>query len=66
VAAVVVTATPGALSAEDVVEHCRERLARFKVPTIVEFAGELPKTSIGKVRKDVLRKQLAEEREAAR
>jgi carnitine-CoA ligase len=66
VAAVVVTATPGALSAEDVIDHCRERLARFKVPTIVEFAGQLPKTSIGKVRKDVLRKQLAEEREAAR
>jgi crotonobetaine/carnitine-CoA ligase len=66
VAAVVVTATPGALSAEDVIEHCREHLARFKVPTIVEFTGELPKTSIGKVRKDVLRKQYAEAKAAAR
>jgi crotonobetaine/carnitine-CoA ligase len=60
VAAVVVTARPGALTAEDVIEHCREHLAKFKVPTIVEFAEELPKTSIGKVRKDVLRKQYAE------
>jgi carnitine-CoA ligase len=58
VAAVVVAAAGGAVSAEDVAEHCRTRLARFKVPTVVEFADELPKTSIGKVRKDVLRKQL--------
>ena len=66
VTAVVVLARPGSLSAEDVIEHCREHLAKFKVPTIVEFAGELPKTSIGKVRKDVLRKQYAEAREATR
>jgi carnitine-CoA ligase len=56
VAAVIVRA--GALTVEEVAEHCRARLARFKVPTVVEFADELPKTSIGKVRKDVLRKQL--------
>jgi carnitine-CoA ligase len=58
VAAVIVPVAVGAVSAEDVAEHCRTRLARFKVPTVVEFADELPKTSIGKVRKDVLRKQL--------
>jgi crotonobetaine/carnitine-CoA ligase len=58
VAAVIVPAAAGAVSAEDVAEHCRTRLARFKVPTVVQFADELPKTSIGKVRKDVLRRQL--------
>jgi carnitine-CoA ligase len=58
VAAVIVPAAAGAVSAEDVAEHCRTRLARFKVPTVVEFTDKLPKTSIGKVRKDVLRKQL--------
>jgi crotonobetaine/carnitine-CoA ligase len=57
VAAVVVA---HGLTAEDVIDHCREHLAKFKVPTFVEFAAELPKTSIGKVRKDVLRKQFAE------
>jgi len=56
--AAVVVAT--GLSAEDVIEHCREHLAKFKVPTIVQFTDELPKTAIGKVRKDVLRKQYAE------
>ena len=34
-----------------------ERLSPFKVPTIVAFETELPKTSIGKVRKDELRKR---------
>ncbi|MEN3279370.1 MAG: carnitine-CoA ligase [Solirubrobacteraceae bacterium] len=58
VAAVIVPAAAGAVTPEDVAEHCRARLARFKVPTVVRFADELPKTSIGKVRKDVLRKQL--------
>jgi crotonobetaine/carnitine-CoA ligase len=57
VAAVIVAA--GALTAEEVTEHCRARLAKFKVPTVVEFIDELPKTSIGKVRKDELRKRLA-------
>ena len=58
VAAVVVPVEPGALTAEDVIEHCRGRLSKFKVPTVVSFVEALPKTSIGKVRKDVLRQQL--------
>ena len=38
-------------------EHCRERLARFKVPSAVCFITELPKTATGKIQKYVLRKQ---------
>jgi len=50
-----VTLKPGrALTAEELVAHCRTRLAGFKVPKAVEF-GELPKTSTGKVQKFVLR-----------
>jgi fatty-acyl-CoA synthase len=41
-------------TSEDVIAHCRERLARFKCPKAVEFT-ELPKTSTGKVQKFVLR-----------
>jgi len=41
-------------TAHDIIEHCRERIARFKCPKTVEF-GELPKTSTGKVQKFVLR-----------
>ena len=59
VAAIVVPVDPGALTEEDVLEHCRRRLSRFKVPTVVRFAEELPKTSIGKIRKDEVRKTLA-------
>jgi len=52
-----VTLKPGrALTAEELVAHCRTRLAGFKVPKAVEF-GELPKTSTGKVQKFVLRER---------
>ncbi len=48
---------PGAqVTAEEIVEHCRGHLARFKVPRAVVF-GELPKTSTGKIQKFVLRQQ---------
>ena len=47
---------PGArLSAEDVIGHCAESLARFKCPTVVEFVAELPHGATGKVSKGQLR-----------
>lgn len=58
VAAVIVSANEAPPSEEELREHCSRLLARFKVPTVLVFEKELPKTSIGKVRKDVLRKQL--------
>jgi fatty-acyl-CoA synthase len=47
-------ATP---SSESILEHCRSRLARFKVPREVVF-GPIPKTATGKIQKFVLRQQL--------
>jgi 3-(methylthio)propionyl---CoA ligase len=44
------------LSALEVMEYCREELARFKVPKTVVF-GPLVKTSTGKVQKYLLREQ---------
>jgi fatty-acyl-CoA synthase len=44
------------LTAEEVIAHCREHLAPFKIPRSVVF-GELPKTSTGKIQKYELRKQ---------
>jgi fatty-acyl-CoA synthase len=44
------------LSADDLIEFCRQRLARFKCPAAVEFC-ELPKTSTGKIQKYVLRER---------
>ena len=47
---------PGAsLSAEDIIESSRERLARFKVPASVRFLDELPRSGMNKVLKDELR-----------
>lgn len=57
VPAAFVVATPGAnLSADDVGAHCRQHLAKFKVPAVVQICQQLPKTSIGKIEKKRLRK----------
>jgi Acyl-CoA synthetases (AMP-forming)/AMP-acid ligases II len=45
-----------ALSAESLVAHCRESLTAYKVPRLVEFIDELPKSNVGKV----LRRELRE------
>ncbi|MGH3144781.1 MAG: AMP-binding enzyme, partial [Rubrobacter sp.] len=39
---------------EEIIDFCKERIARFKAPAAVEFR-DLPKTSTGKVQKFVLR-----------
>ena len=44
------------VSENDLIEHCRAHLARFKAPKKVVF-GELPKTSTGKIQKFVLRER---------
>jgi len=55
-----VTLKGGAEStAEEIIEHCRRSMARFKVPRSVVF-GPLPKTSTGKIQKFVLRQQAKE------
>lgn len=52
---VVVVKKDPALDVESVVEHCRRNLAAYKVPRIVEFRTELPKTNIGKILRRALR-----------
>jgi len=44
------------LTKEDVIAHCKKRLASFKVPKIIVFK-ELPKTSTGKIQKFILREE---------
>ncbi len=46
-----------ALTEQDLVDHCYERLARFKVPKTIVF-GPLPRTSTGKVQKFILRERV--------
>jgi long-chain acyl-CoA synthetase len=53
---VVIVPQPGAdLTAEEIVEYCTPRLASYKVPKIVEFRTELPKSLVGKVLRRLLR-----------
>jgi crotonobetaine/carnitine-CoA ligase len=49
---------PGASVREkELIAWCEQRLARFKVPSRVEFVDELPRTSVGKIQKGILRER---------
>jgi len=47
----------GKVSEEELIGYCKEKLAHYKVPQIIEFRGELPKTDVGKVSRRELREQ---------
>ncbi|MBW2182141.1 MAG: long-chain fatty acid--CoA ligase [Deltaproteobacteria bacterium] len=52
-----ITPKPGeTLTEEEVISYCKEKLAAYKVPKLVEFMDDLPKSTVGKV----LRRQLRE------
>ena len=43
------------LTAEEIIDYCSKKLAKFKVPKEIEFIDELPRTPSGKVLKRTLR-----------
>ncbi len=47
------------LTEEDVIRHCKENLTGYKVPKIIEFRVELPKTNVGKILRRELRNKEA-------
>jgi len=47
----------GKISEEEIIAFCKENLAHYKVPKIIEFRGELPKTDVGKVSRRELREE---------
>ena len=47
----------GKISEEEIIKYCEENLAHYKVPKIVEFRGEIPKTDVGKVSHRELREE---------
>ncbi|MBY4677768.1 AMP-binding protein [Marinobacterium arenosum] len=51
----VVVANRKDLTREEIRDWCRERLTRYKVPKIVEFVDELPKSNVGKVLRRMLK-----------
>jgi len=54
VKAVIVRKDP-ALDAAAIIAYCRERMTGYKIPRIVEFRDELPKTNVGKILRRELR-----------
>ncbi|MFB0827648.1 long-chain-fatty-acid--CoA ligase [Chromobacterium violaceum] len=46
-----------ALTDKDIIRYCRENLTGYKVPKLVEFRSELPKTNVGKILRRALRDQ---------
>lgn len=50
----------GGVEEAELLAHCRTTLARYKVPRSVFFVDDLPKNSVGKVRKDMLAQRLPE------
>jgi fatty-acyl-CoA synthase len=57
----VVTSVDGdGVEAEEVIAHCRERIAHYKCPTVVVTVAELPKTASGKIAKVAVRALVAE------
>ncbi|MFP4160305.1 MAG: class I adenylate-forming enzyme family protein [Desulfobacterales bacterium] len=57
VKAIVVPRQGGSLDEDELIEWCRGRIAKFKVPKKVVFAEEVPRTPTGKILKRVLRDQ---------
>jgi len=43
------------ITAEELIDYCREKLTAYKVPKLVEFIAELPKTNVGKVLRRALK-----------
>ena len=60
IVAVVVKAEEASLESDAVIAWCAERLASFRVPERVEFRDELPRTSVGKIQKHLLRAELTD------
>jgi len=52
----------GKVTEDEIRAYCAERLAPYKVPKLIEFRGELPKTDVGKVSRRELREEVKEAR----
>jgi len=43
---------------KEIIEYCKNNMAAYRVPTIVEFRDELPKTNVGKILRRALREEV--------
>ena len=44
-------------TAEEIRDHCKEQIAPYKVPAVVEFLDEIPRSASGKALRRLLRDQ---------
>ncbi len=58
VKAAVVLKEGAAVTGEEIIDYCREHLANYKVPAVIDLVDELPKSATGKILKRVLREQV--------
>jgi fatty-acyl-CoA synthase len=58
--AIVVVKEGHSITAEEIIEFCQGKLAKFKIPKSVAFVDALPRTAAGKVLKRELRSQFGE------
>ena len=49
------------LTAEQLMDYCKEELTAYKKPKYIEFRTDLPKTNVGKI----LRRELRDQKQAA-
>ncbi|HMK65215.1 MAG TPA: long-chain fatty acid--CoA ligase [Thermodesulfobacteriota bacterium] len=55
--ACVVLKTGESATEEEIITFCKEKLAAYKVPKVVEFRQDLPKSAVGKVLRKILRQE---------
>jgi long-chain acyl-CoA synthetase len=55
----------GKVSENDIITYCEGKLAHYKIPKIIEFLGELPKTDVGKVSRRELKEMEATDGDTA-
>lgn len=55
--AIVIIKVGHSVTEHELIDWTRERIAAYKVPTIVEFRAELPKTQVGKILRRTLREE---------
>ena len=62
VKAFIIPSEPGKLTEEQVKEFLGERLAKYKIPEVIEFVSDLPRNPTGKILKKELKKRESENR----
>ena len=58
VKAILVLKANASVTEKEIIEYCRGNMAAYRVPTIVEFRDELPKTNVGKILRRALREEV--------